>query len=1492
MVMTMGKGYDTDYLLREVGAGLDAAGHPAVAAYLANHQSASAYYTGAVDEGEPPGIWFGAGADFLGLSGVVDPTLFQGLFEFKLDPRDPASADVATWGQARTMVAQPKRTGKVDDAYTALLAQHPHAGPEERAALRRQAVAAARPGGVAFDDLTFSPPKSVSVMWAACTKKAADAAAAAAAARVVGEDSRAGRHDLQAREWAGRATKIEAAVLNGHRAALGYLQDTACYVRTGHHGTDTITGAGTGKWLKAAGLIAAQFLQHDSRDRDPQLHVHGPIQNLAQGEDGKWRGLDRARLAAALPGASAIGHRAMEAELAEELGFEFRTRADGKAREIVGVDEESRDAFSSRRRHITPATEKLIARFRDEVGREPTAKQRSALAQRATLTTRARKQHDVESHTETLDRWADKHRAEVGADLGAVADRVFARTVSAPERWSEHDVIQRALAGVSSERQSFTREHLLQHLSDALPGNLGLPAGEVRPLLEGLADEALGQAVRLSPDTHDSDLPAQLRRADGACVYANPRPIQYATKDSLAGEAALREAAVTRGAPVLSRDAVNAVLAEYAAAGTPLGADQAAALRGIATSGAMVEVLSAPAGTGKTFVVGALARVWEQQGAGRVRAIAFGQLQADQLSAEGVSSRNITHWLLGQQRLADGRPLDDDETFRLRKGDLIVVDEAQLAGTPNLVKIHQLAADAGAKLLPTGDPSQGGMGPSGALGDLVGRAKTHELTEVRRFDADWEGPASLRLRDGDTAAVGEYATHGRLVDGGAIEQAEAGAARSWLADTLSGKESLVVCASNEGAARVCAVLRAELVALGRVQEAGVALMMQGTFAGVGDLIQARHANRGLGLVNRARFRVQEVLSDGSLRGAPVSYGPDGEQLGESRTIPADYVRNHVALGYASTAAAAIGRTVDSCHGVVTGGMSRATAYVIATRGRVMNRLYLVTQGAPADAVSGETAEAPRRDATGMLTDLIGRPVDTGTELTATAQAELAELAAESTHAALDPLVMTLSDLTHARTSQLADQLAATGELPEKHRIALAADPATRSLTQLLRTAELAGHDPAMLLGNALGGKSLDGSVSVAQVLHARIRGDLGPVLPPRVDSYRDLIPTEVPAGHRAVLERWADAGDERRRALGAQAAAEPPAWARSLGPVPDDLLGRADWEQKAGWVGSYREWAASTGGPLDENDPLGAAPPAGLVEKHAIWQAAHQRLGLIDGAAEEEEMTEGRLRVRVAAYEREKTWAPRYVADELQATYDALHRTQADTVIWAARADATTDPDQKTALTAAADQARADAERYTAQIPQLEEADAARGAWYAHTAGSREAATRARATMKIRGIDPDATDEHVTAAEWLAAHRAEQAEADQHREIRDEHDLLDTADLADEPSLVHKPELETGVPDIRETSRVDAKESADSADTRRVPLLDETSAAVERGQTALAEIEARTAWDTAQETAEAAGSKEPDESARAADLNRYADDDRAAAAAAASSATAGAAAGD
>jgi hypothetical protein len=158
--------------------------------------------------------------------------------------------------------------------------------------------------------------------------------------------------------------------------------------------------------------------------------------------------------------------------------------------------------------------------------------------------------------------------------------------------------------------------------------------------------------------------------------------------------------------------------------------------------------------------------------------------------------------LVAQRRLDGARPGQPDgfgdERWRLRADDLVVVDEAGTASTDDLAAIHDRCARAGAKLLLVGDSRQlAAVGPGGALADLAERGIRYELAEVRCFTAGWEGSASLRLRDGDTGVVSEYAKHGRLLDAGTAEQAEAAAARAWLADTLSGRESLLLVDDDE-----------------------------------------------------------------------------------------------------------------------------------------------------------------------------------------------------------------------------------------------------------------------------------------------------------------------------------------------------------------------------------------------------------------------------------------------------------------------------------------------------------------------------------------------------------------------------------------------------------------------------------------------------------------------------------------------------------------------
>lgn len=165
-------------------------------------------------------------------------------------------------------------------------------------------------------------------------------------------------------------------------------------------------------------------------------------------------------------------------------------------------------------------------------------------------------------------------------------------------------------------------------------------------------------------------------------------------------------------------------MARFAKSGMTLGVDQAAALTGVLTSGAQVEVLKAAAGTGKSFVVGAIADAWTrpagtdnpdpeaEQGGRRVFGLAPYQVAIDVLAGEGLTAKNVPAWLAAQRRLdqhragtpSGGGPGGDDETWRLRRGDLVVVDEAGTADTASLVEILARCSAAGAKLLLVATP--------------------------------------------------------------------------------------------------------------------------------------------------------------------------------------------------------------------------------------------------------------------------------------------------------------------------------------------------------------------------------------------------------------------------------------------------------------------------------------------------------------------------------------------------------------------------------------------------------------------------------------------------------------------------------------------------------------------------------------------------------------------------------------------------------------------
>jgi conjugative relaxase-like TrwC/TraI family protein len=241
-------------------------------------------------------------------------------------------------------------------------------------------------------------------------------------------DARKAGDEQAAAAWAAHQRAVEAAVMAGARATIDYLQDVAGYSRVGHH------GGGAGRWIDAHRFVVAQFLQHDSRDRDPQLHVHQAILNRVRCDDGKWRTLDSRAITLHRMSAGVIGERVMEEYLTRTLGVRFETRPDGRAREVVGVDQKVMDLFSSRRRAISDKTEELLKAYEQRHGRPATVLERKHIAQEATISTRKGKSHG-ETDAERLDRWEREARQAVAGGLADVARRAISEgKVVSPRR--------------------------------------------------------------------------------------------------------------------------------------------------------------------------------------------------------------------------------------------------------------------------------------------------------------------------------------------------------------------------------------------------------------------------------------------------------------------------------------------------------------------------------------------------------------------------------------------------------------------------------------------------------------------------------------------------------------------------------------------------------------------------------------------------------------------------------------------------------------------------------------------------------------------------------------------------------------------------------------------------------------------------------------------------------------------------------------------------
>lgn len=638
--------------------------------------------------GEPPGRWLGEGASLLGLKEQVEGEALKQLLKgFSADGRE---ALIQGAGDAKHQAGW---------------------------------------------DLTFSCPKSVSVLWSQAEPDVRQA--------------------------------IQQAQAEAVKEALDYLQDAAAYTRRGKGG----------QTREPTKLVVATFEHGTSRAQDPQLHTHCVVLNVGVRADGTTGTILSQPLYQHKMAAGAVYRTELANQLEKRLGVVLERQRSWF--EVSGVPESLVGDFSKRREQV----EQALAE-RGATGAKAAAK--------LTLATRQAKEHQPRS--ELLDAWqavgrlhgftADDAKALLmqqghRADL---AGRVQTCVRAAAEKitWHESHFPERELVRRAAEEAQVmgVAASALRHLvKEALARSpefvcVGRSKGEVhyttREML-GLEKKLLAEVAGLNAQPSQALPEKTVRAVEGKLSDEQKQALRHVTQSGgsihvvsgMAGTGktsmlrATREAFEREGFEV-----IGACLSGKAAQGLEDGA-------GIRSS--------------------TLAKLIGMPEVGYRGELDKGPL--DRLKEHGRQ--------LG--RAALGKGTWPAEPIRLTPKTVLVVDEAGMVGTRALRNLTEKVLAAGARLVLVGDEKQlqaiEAGGPFRSIGDRVGRAT---LTEIQRQREPWAREAVKKIAHGQArAALRDYASRGLVAVADDRKGAMQALISSWKRDGAGNpKDHLILASTN------------------------------------------------------------------------------------------------------------------------------------------------------------------------------------------------------------------------------------------------------------------------------------------------------------------------------------------------------------------------------------------------------------------------------------------------------------------------------------------------------------------------------------------------------------------------------------------------------------------------------------------------------------------------------------------------------------------------
>lgn len=741
-------------------------------------------------------------------------------------------------------------------------------------------------------------------------------------------------------------------------------------------------------------------------------------------------------------------------------------------------------------------------------------------------------------------------------------------------------------------------------------------------------------SIRVTPEHIHGKFQPLTRQSDGESFYVSKGRTLYTSTRVLEAENRLLQAAKTTvsGPAAVTPAQFAAALAKH----PNTDAAQVRLAREFVTNRTQLLLGVGPAGAGKTRSM-RLAAAAMQEAGGRMIGLAPSKQAAGVFAKDvGVEAFTIDAFLTAHHH-AQQDGTEPPVKYRISAGDLVVIDEGAMAGTPQLDPVNTILDAVDAYTRPLGDHAQlAATGAGGAFRLIVNEVGAVELETIYRFTNPHEAAASKFLRESTPSAdpFAWYKDNGRIIAAPADQIVDV-IYRDYLADLAAGRETIMGAPTREYVDALNSRAQVDRIAAGAVTGRRSVHLNDGQDAHVGDRVMTRlnqprlTMNQGRDSVaNGDLYTVTDVHRDGALT---VTHD---RHHGTIR-LPAAYVRDHTHLGYAFTAHQEQGDTIGGkntagihvegvSRGIVTASTARANAYVLATRGTDLNVLYVEVE--------------PGQHPNDVLKTIAGN-VDTNL-----AAHEMIDV--ESTRMLeLKRLVEEHADVVVQANAKRFEGLA-TRVLGPDQAATLTRSVGWEATAAGLARAERQGLSPDTILETVWNAREYGTADDIGMVTSYRIEnkleelesnGAIEPVNPGADTGLFEWAVDRHTAASEDLPEAWRDHLtdratdiDDRMTLRGAALVIERPEWTQQLGDVPADPGRHQEWMRLAAEVELFRD---TFGIPPEEptaiperfrDAPLGntLAERVTALHKSTALRAAHGNTATADPQRQLQKVTE------------------------------------------------------------------------------------------------------------------------------------------------------------------------------------------------------------------------------------------------------------------------------